>query len=509
MNVRDHWRVAFLAVLLVVSGVALFVPGVGAGGGSQQGPTNLQYGLDLSGGARIRAPVTGAYVTEVDVTPDNARAVQTTVADELGVDATDVSARPPGPDAPAAVEVYTNVSHSAFRDALAAAGIDVTTDDVHTGVTDATRADLVDVIQRKVNAAGLSGGSVSQARTPDGRVFVVVEVPNANASEVQRQIGDRGVVQLVAAYPNQNGTGVERVPLATGKSDMPEVSSPRVDQQTNQPVVPVTLSDTAAQRFSRVMQQKGFTSHTDQCQYETNPNQSYCLLTVLDGRTVYSASMGRDLAGIIDRGEFDGAFVITAHNQSQARELYLNLQTGALPATLNFERGSKQFVLPSLAQEFKLYSLIAGIVAVFAVSGVVFLRYGEPTVALPMVLTALSEVAILLAFAAAVGLPLNLSHIAGFIAVIGTGVDDLIIIADEVLTEQVSSQRVFHSRFRKALWVIGAAAATTIIAMSPLAVLSLGDLRGFAIVTILGVLVGVLLTRPAYGDILRILLTDR
>jgi preprotein translocase subunit SecD len=38
-------------------------------------------------------------------------------------------------------------------------------------------------------------------------------------------------------------------------------------------------------------------------------------------------------------------------------------------------------------------------------------------------------------------------------------------------------------------------------------VLSLGDLRGFAIFTIIGVLVGVLITRPAYGEILRILMT--
>jgi preprotein translocase subunit SecD len=87
-------------------------------------------------------------------------------------------------------------------------------------------------------------------------------------------------------------------------------------------------------------------------------------------------------------------------------------------------------------------------------------------------------------------------------------VDDLIIIADEVMSEgEVNSRRVFQSRFKKAFWVIGAAAATTIIAMSPLAVLSLGDLQGFAIFTILGVIVGVLLTRPAYGDILRSLLT--
>jgi preprotein translocase subunit SecD len=134
----------------------------------------------------------------------------------------------------------------------------------------------------------------------------------------------------------------------------------------------------------------------------------------------------------------------------------------------------------------------------------VFLRYKKPRVAVPMLFTAMAEVFILLGFAAIIKLPLDLSHIAGLIAVIGTGVDDLIIIADEILQQgRVATGKIFQSRFRKAFWVIGAAAATTIIAMSPLAVLSLGDLQGFAIVTIVGVLIGVLITRPAYGDILR------
>ena len=100
-------------------------------------------------------------------------------------------------------------------------------------------------------------------------------------------------------------------------------------------------------------------------------------------------------------------------------------------------------------------------------------------------------------------------QVAGLIAVIGTGVDDLIIIADEVLTQgKVGAGRVFQSRFRKAFWIIGAAAATTVIAMSPLAFLQLGDLRGFAIVTIVGVFIGVLVTRPAYGDILRSIMIE-
>jgi preprotein translocase subunit SecD len=207
----------------------------------------------------------------------------------------------------------------------------------------------------------------------------------------------------------------------------------------------------------------------------------------------------------------DPVFQLQTANVSEAQEVAINLRAGALPAKLDFtgdDGGTTSFISPSQGENFRTDSLLAGLVAVFAVSGVVFLRYRDVRVALPMIVTALSEVLILLGFAAGIGYPLDLSVIAGFITVIGTGVDDLVIIADEVLAEGgVSSRRVFQSRFRRAFWVIGAAAATTIIAMSPLAILSLGDLQGFAIFTILGVLVGVLITRPAYGDILRTLTT--
>jgi preprotein translocase subunit SecD len=45
------------------------------------------------------------------------------------------------------------------------------------------------------------------------------------------------------------------------------------------------------------------------------------------------------------------------------------------------------------------------------------------------------------------------------------------------------------------------------IAMLPLALMDLSTLRGFAIVTILGVLVGVIITRPAYGRIIMAILS--
>jgi preprotein translocase subunit SecD len=506
MNLRGRWRVVLLTLLLVLSGVALFDPGAGA----TTGPTSLDYGLELSGGTRLRAPVQGTTAYGVNVSGD-AAAVQSTVASELGVEVTDVRVVPEEN----AVEVYRNVSDAAFRAALEAAGY--TLESIEPGVTDATRAAVVETIQSKINAAGLSGGSVHQSRTATGRNFVVVEVPNANASEVRDLVNERGVVRVVARYPTSEGgnTTYENT-TALSQEEIASVGTAGQYGRPPQPAVPVTLTDEGAKRFAQVMQEHGFTTErgTDNCRYRSNPdNPGYCIVTIRDGEDVYAASMSggpQGLAANIESGAFqeDPTFVITARNMSEARDLRIDLQAGALPAPLDLESGTSYFLAPSLAEEFKLYSLITGLVAVLAVSLAVFVRYGEPWVAAPMIVTALSEVIILLGFAAAISLPLDLSHIAGFIAVIGTGVDDLIIIADEVMAEEVSSGRVFASRFRKALWVIGAAAVTTIIAMSPLAVLSLGDLRGFAIVTILGVLIGVLVTRPAYGDILRARLTE-
>ena len=47
------------------------------------------------------------------------------------------------------------------------------------------------------------------------------------------------------------------------------------------------------------------------------------------------------------------------------------------------------------------------------------------------------------------------------------------------------------------------------IAMAPLVVMGFGALKGFAIITILGVLIGILITRPVYGIIIKELLEKK
>ncbi|WP_266078473.1 preprotein translocase subunit SecD [Haladaptatus caseinilyticus] len=518
MSLRKQWRVGLLVLLLLGSAFALFVPPGTVSGGNQNnaltnetGPTNLKYGLELAGGTRIRAPVNGVTAENVDIPNGTSEgAVQTAVAGNIsGVEQSDVMVR--SSQSGVTIEVFAeNVTTGQLKSSLDDAGIGY--EKVREGVTEQTRSEIVRTLSDKISKSGLAGGRVQQVSSGNDH-FIQIEMPNTNQSQMNDLVTKRGKVTVVAHYPSGNESYNNTTVLT---QDSFEQIGQAEQDQSGASSVSVTLTDSAADKFVRVMNEKGFTSQQGiaACRYPQAPASEggYCLYTVVDGRVVYGASMGEGLAPSIQSGEFkqQPTFRMLTTNMSEARQLQINLRAGALPAALDTQAGTTTYLAPSLATEFKTYSLIAGLAAVFAVSGTVFVRYGRKEVALPMIVTALSEVVILLGFAAAVELPLDLSHIAGFIAVIGTGVDDLIIIADEVMSEgDVHSSRVFQSRFRKAFWVIGAAAATTIIAMSPLAVLSLGDLQGFAIITILGVLIGVLVTRPAYGDILRYLLTDK
>ncbi len=545
-TLRENWRLIALTVLLIASVVALFGPAsLLATGGDTEGPTNLQYGIELDGGAQIRAPLNGFTASGVEFDPEAEAQIQTTIQNELGVDANDVvlSRGERTSSGQASVEVFPentiqrsdyesdeafaaaenaseNVSQREFVAALQTAGVTVDGSDVRRGVTERTLQQTRQIINDKISTAGLSGGSAQIARS-SGDAFVVVQAPDRDVADLRSLVQSEGEVE-VRAYYQRNGTFVNETLLDQSMQDSYSVSAVRSDE-SGDPFVSLTFNrgDEGTLEFQekagRIGEGRRWVCGDGGIPYNRNTftqasGDDKCLLTVFDDEVVYAAGVEGGLSASWADGTWadDPQFRINAPDRDRAEQVRIALQSGSLPATLDFERGDEFSVEPALAQQFRQDSLITGIIAVLAVSLSVFLRYGRARVALPMVVTALSEVVLLMGFAAAVGYPLDLSVIAGFIAVIGTGVDDLIIIADEVMSEgEVNSSRVFDSRFKRAFWVIGAAAATTIIAMSPLAVLSLGDLQGFAIITILGVIIGVTITRPAYGDILRRLTTDR
>ncbi len=181
-------------------------------------------------------------------------------------------------------------------------------------------------------------------------------------------------------------------------------------------------------------------------------------------------------------------------------DLEILLQSGSL--SVSVKSISKETVSPLLGENFLQNVAFIGLVALLIVALVLFLRYRILKLALPIVFIGLSEVIITLALASLIS-KFDLGAVAGLLAVVGTGVDHQIIITDELRRGVNEHAGSLIARAKRAFFIIMAAASTTIAAMLPIILIGfgLGRLVGFAITTTIGVLVGVLITRPAFGEI--------
>jgi preprotein translocase subunit SecD len=204
-----------------------------------------------------------------------------------------------------------------------------------------------------------------------------------------------------------------------------------------------------------------------------------------------------------------GAANSSEEAQQELDNLVILLQSGSLPVAI--ADVSKQTISPLLGQEFLTTTWLIGVVALLLVGLVLFIRYRIPKLIVPIILTGLSEVILVLGFASLINWNLDLASVAGILAAVGTGVDDQIVITDEILKGGLLLHSSIVARVKSAFFIIFAAAATSLATMMPIIFfgIGLGKLMGFAITTIAGVLIGVLITRPAFGEILKEILAAK
>ncbi len=233
--------------------------------------------------------------------------------------------------------------------------------------------------------------------------------------------------------------------------------------------------------------------------------------------------------------------------RAEMRQLQAILQSGRLPAPVNVD--SISTLTSELGSDFMQASIMSIIGSLIAVGFLIFARYRNAKLVLPIVFTGASEVLILLGLWFSTVATLSLSAIAGIIAAVGTGVDDQIIITDESDKETVKD---WTQRMKTAFFVIFTSAASTIGAMTPilsprfsviligaaglgligynrysrnsnphyiaigaaaiavavfvsqlsLSAAALSEIHEFASTTIVGIMVGIAITRPAYAKIL-------
>ncbi len=188
----------------------------------------------------------------------------------------------------------------------------------------------------------------------------------------------------------------------------------------------------------------------------------------------------------------------TSFAKNQSTQIASILRGGALPVQVIV--GIPTTIPPTLGSYFELISVIALLLAIFTVSATVAIRYRKLFLVVPIVFTTLAEGFIILSIIGLIG-TIDLAAVAGMIAVIGTGVDAQIIITDEILAG--SSEHGIRQKMSSAFYIIWADAGLLVTAMFPLLIsTTLISIIGFAESTILGVLFGAFVTRPAYGAIL-------
>jgi len=176
------------------------------------------------------------------------------------------------------------------------------------------------------------------------------------------------------------------------------------------------------------------------------------------------------------------------------RELESLLKGGALPVQISL--GSKTVIPAPLGEEFLRLSLIGLLFSLVAISIMVAIRYRHLQIIVPMIFISLAELVILLAILGS--FTIDLAGMAGILAAIGVGVDAQIIVTDELLKKEGEMSK----RLEKAFAIITTSVTVAVVAMVPLLFFSgLVEIIGFATATVLGSLLGLFISRPAYAVI--------
>ena len=353
---------------------------------------------------------------------------------------------------------------------------------LETPVDTATMSKVTAVLDKRLNTFGVTDVKVRASGNQD----VIVEIAGVNPEDVASVVGTPG--KFEAKINNQTAL--------TG-SDIVSVKPYEVSGNTWN--VPFTVSVEGANRFAQLANGQTGT-----------PVEMY-----LDDQLVSSPVISAELANGVPSTEVQvsGGADSKAAAEKEAKSIQVVLQSGALPVKVSIVGISA--VSADLGSQFKNGALIAGILALMVIAAIIFIRYRNPVLVIPIIITSVAELILILGVAAVIKWNIDLAAIAGILAAIGTGVDDQIIITDEVLKEGHQTKRTktaLKFKINNAFFIIFASAATLIAAMLPLAYVGfsrgytgIGVLSGFAFTTILGVLIGIFITRPVYAKFIELL----
>jgi preprotein translocase subunit SecD len=377
--------------------------------------------------------------------------------------------------------------------------------------TDLSKEDLdilVENMKQRLNVYGLSDISVRPTVDLDGKEFIIVEIAGATDEEVKDLLAKQGKFEGKIGNDSvfKGGADIKHVCKTADCSRIQECNPVSEGQYYCRFMFAITLSPEAAQRQAdrtanlevKVENGEGFLTEPLDLYLDDEKVDSLRIGESLKGRAETEISISGSGTGVTQQDALNDASV-------NMKRLQTILVTGSLPVKLSIEDSST--VSPTLGSEFIQNTMFVGLIAMILVIVTIMIRYKRLVVSIPVAITLASEVIILLGFAAIIGWNIDLIAIAAIIIAIGTGIDSQVVIIDEMSGKnQNTTSTNWKDKIKNAFFIIMASYFTMVVAMIPLLSAGAGLLKGFAITTILGVSIGVFITRPAFAVIAETLL---
>ena len=370
---------------------------------------------------------------------------------------------------------------------------------------------LLASMKQRLNIYGLSDVVVRTANDLSGNQYILVEIAGVNEEEVKELLAKQG--KFEAKIKNETVfIGGEDIVYVCRSADCSGIDPNRgcsefQDGWSCRFRFSISLTVEAAERQAELTKDLEIIIENDE-EYLNESLELYLDNELVDTLRIGSDLKGKPVTDIAISGPGFGASQQEAMIDSlkNMKRLQTILITGSLPVKLDIVKTDT--LSPSLGKEFLNNAFLIGVIAVLVVGSIVFIRYREWKVTLVMMVMVASEIIAILGVAALIGWNIDLAAIAGIIIVVGSGVDHLIIISDETLRKEGDYFSNWKERIKRALFIIMGAYLTTIVAMVPLLRAGAGLVKGFALTTIIGVSIGVLITRPAYAKIVELLMKD-
>src|SRR3989344_1832857 len=373
---------------------------------------------------------------------------------------------------------------------------------------------LINTMNNRLNFYGLKDIKVRDAKDLFGERFIVVEVAGASKEDVKELVASQGKFEAKIGN-NTAFTGdiagdrdIVFVCRNDGRCSGIKTCEENNGGQVCQFEFAIKLSQNAAERHAELTKDleinlslggKGVLSEKLDFYLDGNVYDSLYIGADLKGKQAIDIAISGSGVGVTAEEAFNDA-------NKNMNKLQTILETGSLPTTL--EIVELKSISPMLGAAFVNNTIKIGLFGLLGVAVFIFIIYRNLKIAIPMVINSAAEIFIIIGIAAVSKQNLDLAAIAGIIAAVGTGFDDLIVISDETTRTGEYAVSNWKEKVKRAFFVIMVAWVVAVASMLPLFWAGAGLFTGFAITTIIGVTIGVFVTRPAYAAIVEELMRE-